>query len=333
MNRQTLLAGLAAISLLGALAYALFSPSGITLNFNKAPLGKVLPIIEKKTKIRIVTDLDPSTPVTLMVHQAAPAIVWEALAGALDARASLRVALAPDRGALDAYLRALAAGERPEDWESHRVPIPGMIGPGGETPDPRLQRLAAPSPWPEGTLQQHLLTLAESSDASWSAPKARDPPVSFRADDRTTVPDAAATLARQASGTSTLFLHLSSGRRGRDSEGPPPMAGSGGEGGGFRRSLPSPEAINRRVEQRIASLPPAEQEAARQQWETDRAFFQQMRDLPPEQRREKMQEYFNDPAVQERIEERMAQRDARTAPERRRDRYRSYIDRRSQQQP
>lgn len=328
MNRSTLLAAAAVLSLLGAVAYWLLSPSGITLSFNKVPLAKVLPVIEKKTKIKIVTDLDPSTPVTLMVHEATPGIVWDALAGALDARASVRVVLAPDRAALATYRQALASGQRPEGWESYRVPIPGFQAGGDEPSDPRTQRLAAPSPWPQGTLHQHLQTLAESSDATWTAPQTWDPTVNFSADSRTTTAAAAQALAQRASGTTETFLHLTSGRRGGGPGGP---AFGGGEGG-FRRSMPSPEVIERRIEQRIASLPQDQQAAARQQWESDRAFFQEMRNLPPEQRREKIQEYFNDPAVQERLEERAASRDARMSPERRRERYREYIARRNQQQ-
>jgi hypothetical protein len=328
MNRPTLLAGAAVLSLLGAAATWFLSPSGITLSFNKVPLSKVIPIVEKKTKIKIVTDLDPSTPVTLMVHQATPGVVWDALAGAVDARASVRVILAQDQAALVTYRQALASGQRPEGWESYRVPVPGFQAGGDEPGDPRTQRLAAPSPWPEGTLQRHLQTLAESSDVTWTAPQTWDPAVSFSADSRTTTAAAAQALARRASGTTETLLHLSSGRRGGGPGGP----SFGGGEGGFRRSLPSPEVIERRAEQRIASLPADQQAAARQQWQNDRAFFQQMRDLSPEQRREKMEEYFNDPAVQERMEDRAASRDERRSPERRRERYREYVSQRSQQQ-
>lgn len=325
MNRQTVLAAVSVASVLGAIAYWYLTPTGITLSFNKIPLSQVLPVIEKKTKIKIVTDLDPSTPVTLMVHQSTPSVVWDALAGAVDARASVRIVLAPDSQAITTYRQALAGGQRPEGWESFRVPIPGMRQGGEEPADPRTQRLAAPSPWPDGPLHRHLQTLAESSDLTWTAPQSWNPPVAFSAESRTTALNAARELARRASGTMDAFLHLTSGFRG---EGPPLTADSGG----FRRFMPSPEVIERRIEQRIASLPPDQQASARQEWEKDRAFFQQMRDLPPEVRREKMQEYFNDPAVQERMEERAATRDERRSPERRRDRYREYIERRNQQQ-
>lgn len=334
-KRQTLLAGIALLAFLGCAAYWILGSRGTTLNFNKVPLAQVLPVVEKKTKIKILTDLDPQTPVTMMVYQADPAIVWEALAGAVNANVSLRVVLAPDKSALGTFKQTLASGQRPEDWESFRVRLPGPGWGGGDPVDPRSLKLAAPSPWPAGKLHQHLQTLAESSEAVWITLRSWDPEVAFSASGSDGVESAAAGLARKASGTSDVFLWLSASRRGNWGGG---GGGGGGEGrppgtgeGGGRRADIAPEVVERRMEQRIAALPLSEQAGARAQWDRDRAIFQQLRDLPPEQRRDKMQEYFNDPAVQDRIESSQADRDGRRSPESRRERYRDAIARRSQQ--
>lgn len=98
------------------------------------------------------------------------------------------------------------------------------------------------------------------------------------------------------------------------------------------REMPDPTVVARRVEQQIAALPPSEQPAARAEWEKERAFWEEIRQLTPEQRRARMQERMDDPAVQEKVENAQANRDAKTPPEKRRDRYRSYLNRKAQAQ-
>ncbi len=61
--------------------------------------------------------------------------------------------------------------------------------------------------------------------------------------------------------------------------------------------------------------------------ESMREFFRRFRDLPEDQRRAAMEKHFNDPAVQDRMEERRARRDEKMGPEKRADRYRQYVDR------
>lgn len=336
MNRQTILAVTAAVLFLGAAAWWWMADRGITLNFNKTPLSQVLPVVEKRTGIRILTNLDPATPVTLMVYQASPAVVWEALAGAVGTRASLRAVLAPDKATLEAHLAALASGARPEDWESYRVGVPGMMTAAElpEIPDPRRLPLAAPPSWPSGPLQTHLATLAEASEITWTAPKAWNPEVAFQPS-KATAQSALDSLARAAGGEGRMVLALLSFRR--EGEGGPGGGGDrgpGGGGGGFwgGRGMPSPEVVERRTEQRIALLPAEQQAAAREALRAEREFWASLRELPPEQRQERLRERFEDPAVQERIENRMAERDARTPPERRRERYRDYLERRAARQ-
>lgn len=334
MSRSTLLAALTVVCLLLTAAWWFLRPTGITLHFKQAPLSKVLPVIEKKTRIKILTDANPATPVTMMVYQASAPVVWEALAGALDARATIRIALAPDHPTLNTYLDTLRAGQRPEGWSHYRYPLPGGFLTSSDSQDPRTLPLALPDDWPATTLQENLQLLAQCSEASWVAPDSWNPAVQFLPQPHTTAPRAATALARAIGGTHLLFLHLST-VRGRGEPRPEASARRDDSAGpGVPRGpWASPEIMQRRMEVRLAALPPAERQAARQGWERSRDLFLQMRDLPPEQRREKIQELFNDPAIQERMEERQATRDERRSPEKRRERYRDYIERRSQNHP
>ena len=69
----------------------------------------------------------------------------------------------------------------------------------------------------------------------------------------------------------------------------------------------------------MKKLPPAERAEA----EATHKFFQELRDLPREEREAK---FMNDPAVQERLEKGMSSRDARRSPQQRMERSRKYVE-------
>jgi hypothetical protein len=61
-----------------------------------------------------------------------------------------------------------------------------------------------------------------------------------------------------------------------------------------------------------------------------RQFWQEVRDLPEDQRRAKAQEFFNRPEVAERMEDRRLARDAKRTPEQRIERSKRYWDRKAE---
>jgi hypothetical protein len=119
------------------------------------------------------------------------------------------------------------------------------------------------------------------------------------------------------------------GQRGTDGG----MGGGGRPDGGFggngRRQEFRPEWMEERAMARIAQLPTAEQEQAKKDFQDMRAFFEQMRNLPEDQRRTAMENFFNSPAVQERMADREAARAEKSGPERRADRARDYLARKA----
>lgn len=325
----------AAVCLLVVGGWLLFRERTLSANFKNERLDKVIAFYEKKTGLEIETSLDPSTPVTLFLQDAGVGDALETLAVAVDGRAGLHAVMAATKAEVNGYVAGMVNGAPLEGWVTHRVSIPGMgfLGESSVTPDPRSVPLAAPEAWPKGMLQDHLKVLAESSDVVWAAPASWNPAVVF--DPGTVrVERAYSRLLGAAKGKGRFFVYLRGGFRGGDGTQAGPGPGQGGVGGagvggeGRRlREMPDPAVVARRMEQQIAALPADEQAEARKVWEADRAFWESLRGLTPEQRREKMQERMDDPAVQERMENAQAKQDARRSPEKRRDRYRDYLGR------
>jgi len=92
----------------------------------------------------------------------------------------------------------------------------------------------------------------------------------------------------------------------------------------------NPEWIAQRTEAMIAQLPPAEQPAAKADFDAMRKVWEEVRALPEDQRREKMADIFSRPEVQDRLAEREAARDARRSPEQREQRMKKYVERKKQ---
>lgn len=92
----------------------------------------------------------------------------------------------------------------------------------------------------------------------------------------------------------------------------------------------NPEWIAQRAEAAIAQLPKEAQAAAKAELDEMRQFWTDVRSLPEDQRRAKMQEFFSRPDVQEKMAARQEARDNRRTPEQREQRMKSYVERKSQ---
>ena len=76
----------------------------------------------------------------------------------------------------------------------------------------------------------------------------------------------------------------------------------------------------------IAKLPAGEREAAQREFDEMSAALETARNLPPEERRAKMEEFFQNSDRAERMEDRRMQREERQTPEQRHKRYQRYVD-------
>ncbi len=89
-----------------------------------------------------------------------------------------------------------------------------------------------------------------------------------------------------------------------------------------------PEWLTERTENQIALLPPDQKAQVQKDMEEMRAFRDSLRGLSEEERRAKMEEFFNRADVQERMDERASQRESQSSPQQREARFRNYVQRR-----
>ena len=92
----------------------------------------------------------------------------------------------------------------------------------------------------------------------------------------------------------------------------------------------NPEWMAQRAETAIAQLPPEERQAAKADLDESKKIFTEIRALPEDQRRAKMEEYMSRPAVQEKMAARQDARDARQSPQQREQRMKTYLARKQE---
>ena len=327
-NKNSFLFGLLAL-LAVFLAALLFWPDGlIALNFQDAPVAKVISSIERQGRVRIVTNLPPETPVTMKMR--APLMeVLETLSVRTESDMRAVYIGAVGKSEAEAAFEALQSGKAPESFEVAWFPAMGMSL-GTTVPDPRalIVRLEPADP---NTLQSALRQLAQKSGVMTAVPREWNPNASPAAK-----PAAASSAIRQlvkSSGGHLAegFFLFNRGARpddGRGPEGEGREAGGGPRGG--RDGGMNPEWIAQRTEAMIAQLPPEEQPAAKAEFDAMRKVFAEVRALPEDQRRAKMEEIFNRPEVQDRMAARAEARDARQTPAQREKRMKTYVEKKQQ---
>lgn len=206
--------------------------------------------------------------------------------------------------------------------------IGGFLWGNDEPPDP-VKVSWTVSDVPEKTVQSYLSQGAQKTGVMFAVPEGWNPPVrSLPA--KGSVRDIAAKVAKSGGGKikEVYFVIV----RPRQPERSPQVAGSypNPEAPTFfsRRSndRPNREWLAERANAQIEALPPQEQEMAKKM----REEFAAIRNLPDDERRQKMEEIFQRSEVQEMIENRMASGDARRTPQQRADRYQRYIQRKLQ---
>ncbi|MCX7868574.1 MAG: hypothetical protein N2322_01360 [Terrimicrobiaceae bacterium] len=318
----------------------------VTVNFVEAPVSKVLAVMQRQTGIKILTNAPPETKVTLRVQRAPAFEALDLLAARMDGDLRLVFSLAPSRAAARAGLEALNASFRPEGWRVISAGWGGRGGGGFGVGDSAvdLRRVSlTPSAQDDLSLEAFLNQAAAKSGAAFVIPQDWNPALS-KLPRRGTVGQVAAAAARSARGHLAQAVIITArpdraefaerggqpGPPGQERGGPQGGGGQGGESWRQRSGPPNPEWLAERVEAQIALLPKDEQAQARQDFQQMRAFWEEVRALPEDQRRAKFEEFMSRPEVQERFEERMAARDMKRSPEQRAQRYKRYVERKRQ---
>lgn len=340
----------------------------VTLKADKRPLREVIATIERQGHVTLKTNLDPATPVTLHLERMTVPDSLERLAAVTDARWRLTYAVARNqgaaRGAFANWVAAAGNAPAPDGWKwfDHQLPFGGdLLGgddnnaaePGINTPDPRQdvwRVTSAPATNsdnapPPNTLQafldlgSNILDVAFLAPADWNPAVAKGPTPGALS---RVVPNLASAAGGQAE---EAFLLMKNGRRGprpgpadNNAQAAPPD-GSPGDGNGPRRGGRGGDGgpggdrgrgMAERMQARIDNLPPDQRAAAQARLNAEREFWQNLRNLSPEERRAAMEARMNDPAMQDRMMDRGAARDSLLTPQQRVDRYRRYVERREQ---
>jgi hypothetical protein len=337
-SRVLLLGGLCLVLFFGV-RWFLAEPT-ITVNFENAPLSKVLAAFSRQGKINLETNFDPNTPVTLQVTRSPVLEAIDLLAVRLDGSWRLGYIMAPDKQAVREG-RSLLGSRTPTGWTSFYFPTFGTDW-ASTPPDPRQINWKV-EPAPDGLLSSYLDQGSQKLPVQFLVPEGWNPslaaPPSSGSASATTRQLARSTRAELGE----VFFISSQGGWGGGGEG---NRGEGSrQGGGDRPGVPPPTnapgtATARppgtppdrrtrnenwqfeRAEAMLAALPQEQRTEALSFLEEMRQLREQTRDLPEEQRREAWSEFMQRPEVQERREEAMAARDAKRTPEQREARYR-----------
>ena len=332
-NRFFILSGIALL-LVSVLVLRWISGWGlITVNFDEAPLSKVISAVSRQGGIRIVTNADPSTPVTLHLHRAPLFEALDTLALRIEGDVRLTYLIAPDSARLAEAENGFAGSNRIAGWKVFSAGWGGGMEVGESVPDLRRVSFTL-TPGDDLSLHALLDQTSQKTGISFAVPDDWNP-VLAAPPKQGTAASAASRMAKAARGK-IREIAIISVRPARPAEGERPVRAEGGGegggpmGGGGRRG--NPEWMAERVQSQIALLPPEERAQAQADFDETRAFFASLRDLPAPERRVKMEEYFERPEVQERIEERMSRRDMKRTPEQRAKRFKRYLDRKAQAQ-
>jgi hypothetical protein len=330
MDRRLLSIGLLVLLAAGWVAWQIYAGWGlVTLDVRNEPVAKVLSSISRQGGIDIASNLDPSTPVTLKVKRVPPVEALDIVAVRTDASWRLAYLGAPDEKSIDAALTAFRAGSEAAGWSSYGGGGFAMVEPqSGAALD--LRRVAW-TPSEPGGLPALLEEAAQKTGVLLAAPTDWKPSAS--APPAGPITKTAPRLFRDAGGVSREVFLL----RARPSRDDGDWDGGGrggawigsGAGGGWMRALGDGKSTEERVEAQIALLPKNEQEKARADARLMRQFWQEVRDLPEDQRRAKAQEFFNRPEVAERMDERRMAREAKMTPKQRVERAQRYLERKA----
>ncbi len=333
----------------------------VTIHATSEPVSKVIRSIERQGGIKIVTNADLASTVSMDVDRVSPVVAVDILSARIDGNWSIGYVAGPSKQEVAAGIAGLASGERNQGFRSFGF---GGGGFGGaeisSTPiDSRLV-LWKVSPSDMPLLQSYLDQLSQKTGLAAMVPESWNPELS-KTPKGGAAGDALEAIVSSVKGSlqEVFVIRISNWDRERTADAGPPANrppdaprtdggfGSRREGGGDRgpggpgndpgrggggRGF-QPEWMAERAEARIAQLPAAERDQARKDFDEMRAEMEKIRAITDEAaRRTAMETFFNQPAVQQRMTERMADRDEKSGPERRAQRARDYIERKQQMQ-
>lgn len=346
MNRtRWFIAVVLVLALANGIYHWWFTRGLITIHCEDWPPSKVVHEIERQGGALVKTNLPEDLKIQLNIDKVPVAEALETLATVVEARWRLTYIFAPSLPEAHAALAGFASGQRPEGWKQLFLPVFAPVADEAAVlPDPRDDPwLVKPTDKPE--FQAYVSQAAESVNAAFAYPEKWNPAVS-KVPSAGPIGKSAPSLATHAGGRVLEVFLLE--KRGRDNDGPGGPGGPGGppdDFGGGRFSFGDRdrdrgpkdrdegdrekrrEAYKRRMQAELDKLPADKRAIAQAEADERTKFYESLKDLTPEQRKEKMEERMNNPTTQDRFDQRMSNQMARMSPNQRVSKANKYIQR------
>jgi hypothetical protein len=315
----------------------------ITVTVHEAPLGQIVKSIERQGWVRIYTDIDPSTPVSMYVVKVPLAEAMETLVANLPNGGQWKLGFfaAPSSSAVKNEISAFQSGNLGDDAKIFSFPTPlQMLDTDSEMPaaDPRLQTwpgMQAPPPAPAPTavadnsgnnpqtpapaapadppgpptVQDYFTAFAQGADIWIVAPGSWTPVVSKAPAPSSSIISAVENLVSTAHGSVQQAIILQA--RGRRQGGPRGGGGGGGDTGWVM--------TEDRIKNAINGLPEEARPQALAQLNAEVSFMKDVQAAPADQRRAMMRDHFT---------KRMGNNNWRRSPEKRAQRYSNAVSNR-----
>jgi len=297
----------------------------ITLVFDKKPLSIVLRSFTSQSKLKVITDIDLNTPITIQVRRVPVAEALEAIQAAAESRGRLAFLIASDRGGLQNLISLMPQGNQ-SGIKSLEYRMPFLFVPGTEDlpqwRDPRDQV------WnPSEQTKKDLLSLADDAaqktDIRIFLYESWNPPVT-KSLSSGPLRASLQSLAKSSGGKGEL-VYLLPGQRpkietsDRNTSSPERWRQNWSEGTPL-----SVDAFAERLKNRSAGL---SGDKAKEMQASVEESVKQYRDwlaLNPEEREKKMQEMIQDPNRQQRGSDRFSRAMRMMSPSQRAGRYSRY---------
>ncbi len=313
MNRSRVILLIAVLALVLDIGWMIYSRWGlITVHAKGQPLSEVVRSIERQGGIAIRTDLDATAPVTMNVTRVHLREALETLATVTESNWRLTYVVAGNKNDISSALANFAAGQKSEGWKTIYVPLRPVSDVEIAPNDPRDDTWSVTQP-SEKALHAYLDEGALNVSAQFLVPADWNPPVNASISSGA-IHKIVPKLAKSARGTAQEVFFFTK-TRGRGD-----FVRGGGEDGADR--------MEQRMVAEIAKLPPKARAEAQAELNEVRNMRKNLADLPAEERRAKMAEYFQDPKFQDRMEQRQNDRESRMTPEQRVQRAQRYAQRR-----
>ncbi|MEO8204952.1 MAG: hypothetical protein ABI615_02140 [Chthoniobacterales bacterium] len=321
MTRARLLAGIVFLCLVWAVTSWISNWGLINIAGKNLKLANVLKTMSRQGGIEIISNLDPETRVSVEFHNTTLTRALEILSARTESNWQGVWVVAPTKSLVAEAMASFKEGKQLEDWKVINSPGMGAFAVQSSI-DPRTTTVTF-SPMQTKDMASAFDQLAQKSGERFVLPKDWNPdfgkmPSAGRMD------KLVSKLAKSGKGVARQAIVLSDFRRNwqQGNRRPQGEAWMGGRG-----NRANQEWMAERMTLAIANLPPAEQEQAKKEVNERRQFWASLQGLPPEERRKKMEEFFNRRDIQDKMEQLAARRDADRTPEQRVEQYRKYVER------